>query len=127
MAKSLSARIAQRKVQGARNGKNRAAFLAVRDQVRRALDDGWSIFSIWETLHDEGKVAFSYESFRRFVNRFLVGQRSKTSWGRIAVKTAKETNSSKPDQVAACQDDQQVTRGVRGFRFNPVPNKEDLI
>jgi hypothetical protein len=100
MAKSLSARIAQRKAQGARNGKNRAAFLAVRDQVRRALDDGWSILSIWETLPDEGKVAFSYESFRRFVNRFLIGQRSKTGRGRIAVKTAKETNSGKPDQVA---------------------------
>jgi hypothetical protein len=61
------------------------------------------------------------------VNRFLVGQRSKTGRGRIAVKTAKETNSGKLDRVAVCQDDQQTTCGIRGFRFNPVPNKEDLI
>ncbi|MDH3444477.1 MAG: TraK family protein [Deltaproteobacteria bacterium] len=67
MAKSLSARTAQRKAQGARNGKNKASFLAVRDQVREALDDGWSMFAIWETLHEEGSIAFSYTVFCRYV------------------------------------------------------------
>ena len=59
MAKSLSERIAQRvsAKQPSRTGKNRASFLAVRDDVREALDDGWPIKVIWDTLRDEGKIS----------------------------------------------------------------------
>lgn len=62
MAKSLSERIAQRvsAKQPSRTGKNRASFLAVRDDVRKALDDGWPVKVIWDTLRDEGKIEFGY-------------------------------------------------------------------
>ncbi len=60
MAKTLSQRIAERAKTKlpSKSGKNRAAFLAVRDEVRQSLIDGWPVKSIWETLFDEGKVAF---------------------------------------------------------------------
>ena len=128
MAKSLSARIAQRQAQGARNGKNKAAFLAVRDQVRKALDDGWSMFAIWETLHDERKILTSYESFRRQVKRLIVVQRSKRGWEHDLVKKEKEKNMGKPASAGVRQNDNKTaTTGLRGFVYNPVPNEEELF
>lgn len=48
---------------------NLAAVLALRKDIQQALNDGWSIRAIHKTLHDEGKVRFSYQAFRRHVNR----------------------------------------------------------
>jgi hypothetical protein len=74
MAKSLSARIAERiaRKKPAGNVRNRAAFLALRGEVKQAIDDGWPVKTIWETLHDEEKVAFSYQAFRGYVNRLIL-------------------------------------------------------
>ena len=70
MAKKLSERIAERteRKTPSRHGKNRAAFLALRDDVKEAIDDGWPIKEIWDTLCEEGKVSFSYETFRTYAN-----------------------------------------------------------
>ena len=45
MAKSLSERIAARTVKKkpARSAQNRAAFLALRIDIKQALDDGWPV------------------------------------------------------------------------------------
>ena len=74
MAKSLSARIAERiaRKKPAGNVRNRAAFLALRGEVKQAMEDGWPVKTIWETLHDEEKVAFSYQAFRGYVNRLIL-------------------------------------------------------
>ena len=60
MAKSLSERITARMVKKkpSRSAQNRAAFLALRVDIKQALDDGWPVKSIWETLHEEGKIDF---------------------------------------------------------------------
>jgi len=70
MTKKLSERIAERataKVQG-RNAKNKAQFLSVRHEVEEALGENWTVKDIWETLHEEGAISFSYEAFRNHVN-----------------------------------------------------------
>ena len=74
MAKSLSARIAERiaRKKPVGNVRNRAAFLALRGEVKQAIDDGWPVKTIWETLHDEEKVAFGYHPYRRYVNRLIL-------------------------------------------------------
>jgi hypothetical protein len=48
---------------------NLAAVLALRKDIQQALNDGWSVRAIHQTLHDEGRVTFSYQAFRRHVNR----------------------------------------------------------
>ena len=73
MAKSFSEHIALRVSarQPSRTGKNRASFLAVRNDVRKALDDGWPVKAIWDTLRDEGKIEFGYDAFIGYVNRLI--------------------------------------------------------
>jgi hypothetical protein len=44
----------------------------MRGDVKQAIDDGWPVKTIWETLHEEGKVSFSYQAFRGYVNRLIL-------------------------------------------------------
>jgi hypothetical protein len=117
------ARIAERAARGTpcRNAKNRAAFLAVRDDVKHAIDDGWPVNTIWQTLHEEKKIAFSYQAFRIYVNRLI---RLETERSRVA---RKEGRMGKGDQPGAHSVDKKSTTAVRGFTFDSAPKKEDLI
>lgn len=56
---------------------NRAQFLLIRVDVRRALDDGWSVLAIYNALREEGKIEFSYQAFRRYVKTLIREQQSR--------------------------------------------------
>ncbi len=132
MAKSLSARIAERvaRKKPARNVRNRAAFLALRGEVKQAIDDGWPVKTIWETLHDEEKVAFSYQAFRGYVNRLIllppangdatrapvVADQPRQAVSKLPPQSAKTPSEWKPEKPTAT-----------GFTFNRTPKKEDLL
>lgn len=131
MAKSLSARIAERiaRKKPAGNVRNRAAFLALRGEVKQAIDDGWPVKTIWETLHDEEKVAFSYQAFRGYVNRLIlspsangeatplvVADQPRQAAPRLVPQLARTPAEWKPEKLAAT-----------GFTFNRTPKKEDLL
>jgi Family of unknown function (DUF5338) len=124
MAKRLSVRIAERtgRKTASRNGTNRAAFLAVRTDVKQALDDGWPVKAIWETLHEEGKIAFSYAAFCRYVKRLVVGRR--LEMGSVAAGK-KETREPEPKGFSSMG--KNSTAGLPSFTFNSTPKKEDLI
>ena len=69
MSKSLSDRIAtfMRKQPARKSGKTRASVIALRAEIQKALNDGWSVKAIWQTLHAEGSVEVGYHAFRRHV------------------------------------------------------------
>ena len=130
MAKSLSERIAQRVStrQPSRTGKNRASFLAVRDDVRKALDDGWPVKVIWDTLRDEGKIEFGYDAFIGYVNRLIRNVEPTPP----AKPPADQVKADKPAPKAkaktdAPQEPKKEATPIGGFNFNPKPNKEDLL
>ena len=132
MAKSLSARIAERiaRKKPAGNVRNRAAFLALRDEVKQAIDDGWPVKTIWETLHDEGKVAFSYQAFRGYVNRLIL---SPSANGEVALAPVVADQSrqaaprSVPQSARTPAEWQPEKPTATGFTFNRTPKKEDLL
>ena len=49
---------------------NLAAFLLLRAEIFKAIDDGWSVKYIWEVLYEEEKITYSYQTFLNFVNRY---------------------------------------------------------
>jgi len=71
--KTLSERIALRVLQSGegRNARNRASFLMMRTEVAEALEGGYSVLAIWETLHEEGRINFGYQAFRRYVAQLI--------------------------------------------------------
>ncbi|SDY81580.1 TraK family protein [Nitrosomonas halophila] len=129
MVKSLSERIALRvsTKKPTRIGKNRASFLAVRNDVKAALDDGWPVKVIWDTLRDEGKIEFGYDAFIGYVNRLI--RNAEISLIKSLDHPAK-TDKPAPKTKAktdALQEPKKETPFIGGFNFNPTPNKEDLF
>ena len=124
MAKNLSERIAIRAIEKKpfRSARNRAAFLALRVDIKQALDDGWPVKSIWETLHAEGKVDFSYQAFRCYTNRLILKPLAEPNRAmnlKPNAEAAKTHNVPEPKTT--------TEPGHVGFTFNPMPKKEDLF
>lgn len=130
MEKNLSERIAARVVGKRAPGEsshgdenqNRAIFLALRPDIGQALEDGWSVKSIWETLHEEGKVTFGYDAFLRYTKHLILhpASRIQIHQGEPDITMTAEPQSGEPKTKASVPQ-------IGGFTFNPSPKKEDLI
>ena len=129
MAKKLSERIADRAKtkKQSRNAKNRAQFLAVRDELQEALDNNWTIKDLWETLHTEGSITFSYQAFR---THLLAWQTTATPAIKGKPKPAADPanpGDGKKDQTTDKQKPQTTEKQSKGFIFDSSPKKEDYI
>jgi len=122
MAKSLSLRIAERAAQKKTSvfAQNRSAFLTLREDIRLAINDGWPVKTIWETLHEEGKISFSYQSFRNYVNSLIL-----QSMTNEASEDHNQPSSDENNKLSVEKDTKPEKQP--GFVFNPVPNKEELV
>jgi hypothetical protein len=135
MAKSLSARIAERiaRKKPVGNVRNRAAFLALRGEVKQAIEDGWPVKTIWETLHDEEKVAFSYQAFRGYVNRLILSPpaNGEAAPAPVVADQPRQAAPRLAPQSAAPQATPAEWKPEKptatGFTFNRTPKKEDLL
>ena len=118
MQKGLSYRISQRvrDNRSSRNARNLAAFLAQRNEISRALQDGWTVYQIWETLHAEQKIAASYNTFCNQVKR-LIAKPERAAYSASAAIGA----PSPPARRAAKRS------GEEGFSFSSTPNDEDIL
>ena len=122
MTKKLSERIAERataKVQG-RNAKNKAQFLSVRHEVEEALGENWTVKDIWETLHEEGAISFSYEAFRNHVNAW---KHSNPETNKPAVSIKQKSTPEKNSK----NEPSKLQEKPKGFFINPSPKKEDYF
>lgn len=119
--KSLSERIAERvsaRKSQSRDSINRATYLALRDDIRGALADGWSINTIWETLREEEKINFGYTAFHRYTHQLIFNFQQQQN-------TEKHSTTGKPIPEKTSKPKQ--TNEIKGFNFNPTPNIEELI
>ena len=114
MGKSLSERIRGKQPQknSADKSVNKAIFLALKEDIKLALADGWSIKLIWETLKEEGKISFSYKTFCGYVARLIIAEQ----------KANLEENTRDEKQVNS-----KPKNELKGFTFNPIPNPEELL
>jgi len=109
--------------------KNLVAFLGVRDDVKAAIDVGYSAKTIWSNMHECGRLGFGYEMFLHFVNRLIKkGQGAKPgcqSAQGIAASTGDPPGSSAVPSGKPATPAKHA--GMPTFKFNPVPcNREEL-
>lgn len=107
--------------------KNKVSFLALKQDIQEALQDGWAMKNIWETLFEEQKINFSYKTFRLYVHRLILG-----STQPVAQKKHNQIDPATPPVI----DEMQIQKSMQQpaqivdkpvFRYNPTPNIEDLI
>ena len=112
MAKPLEDRIAERIArEGPQNRQaQRAAFLALKEEIGHAIDAGWTVKDIWKTLQVEGRIQVSYQAFNAYVNRFIRDD--------SLIKPVRDT-PEKPVQPTLFRQ--------TGFSINPSPKKEDIV
>jgi len=137
MAKSyieeLGAWVKQREPVKPRQESAAVAFLAVKENVIEALAAGYALTTIWEHMHESGLIKSGYETFRKHVRRYIQSPSPET-------KTMRDTgspNAVKPQGKTAgdpSKVEPQATRMpaaekevMKGFKFSPVPNKEELF
>jgi len=104
----------------ARREKNLVALLAVRDEIESGLEAGFAAKTVWRYLYETGKVPCKYDTFLKFLNRNI----------RQAPPAKVPLPSSAPTPVAPAVKKETAVNPpeeLRGFHFNPIPRKEDLI
>lgn len=118
MEQSLCDRIAHRESRKEKtcNSKNKVAFIALQKDIEQALASGWSMKVIWETLKEEGKITFSYKTFRVFVSRLIKLDEEKNDCVTPEIKNTKDGTKKK-----------SAAPGIPGFTFHPTPNPEELL
>lgn len=105
------------------------AFLALRPDVKAATEAGYALTTIWEHMHETGKLKCNYETFRKHVRRFLKPtQADPISTRNTVVRTAVRKESKGAQKTRATkQEGQKQNEPLNGFSFNATPNKEDLF
>src|SRR5450830_448894 len=110
------------KGEASRPDRNLVAFMAVRDELRAAVEAGYSVKAIWRNMGADGRVVASYYTFRRHMNRYL---RPSESADR-AVPTLLSANRERPGLSPEAGNYRRVdstskttlTDAIPGFTFN---------
>lgn len=103
------------------------AFVAVKPEVIAAIEAGYALTTIWEHMHETGKVKCSYETFRKHVRRFIRSPSVSPATPPTlpnpkedaTKKTAKEKTSTEPLKSEPA--------GVSRFTYNPTMDDKDLF
>lgn len=130
--KTLSERIAERMSTRTPSPghRNRAAFLALREEIHAALDEGWSIRVVWETLHEEKRIAFGYDAFTEYVRKLIRQAPARP----IASPAALPAPIVDGRQASASAGDARASDGPKvgaselpSFKHNPHRDRKDVI
>lgn len=100
-----------------------AAFLAVRTNVIEAMTAGYALKTIWEHMHETGRVPFRYETFLKHVRRHITNA-SVESVNSYSKRQTKDDNKSGATTTSELRKREASPAG--GFSFNATPKKEDL-
>lgn len=126
-SEELAAWIEKRATKKRRQDAAAVAFLSVKADVIDAMEAGYAVTTIWEHMHETGRVKVSYETFRRHVQKYIkAGSPSAAPTPVAQPEPAKP--AGKPDPKAKTgQAKKSEPPSVGGFTFNPTPDKKDLL
>ncbi|MCU7799117.1 MAG: TraK family protein [gamma proteobacterium symbiont of Lucinoma myriamae] len=112
----------EKRKSSSRRDKNTVAFLAVRDDVLSALEAGYSVKTVWEHMHENGRIKYAYETFLKHVKRF---KEKKTDQVQITKPVSLKEKTTRGQKIKTTKT--SVAPKTKGFTFDSKPNKEDLL
>jgi hypothetical protein len=114
-----------------RRDKNLVAFLAVRDDVRVAVDAGFAVKTVWANMIESKRVDFGYDTFLNYVNRLIrrpqVNQASSTAKPDATNTRSQHTGPPRRNLANPSVKASKAPDSIDGFTFNATPRKEDLL
>ena len=106
-------------------------FVGEMEHINAAREAGYNLRTIWEHMHATGRYRFSYETFRRHAKRLLSGSTKPIVTGKKPGRAMVEKKDAEKDQQTAKESSENGSKmtkvEIKGFKFNPVPNKEELF
>lgn len=106
-------------------------FLAVRDDVKAAVEAGYPVMRIWEYMVEAGQIGCGYQTFLNYVNRHVRRdcsvQAPTTPPATMARKNVEKTPRSRETKHQEKSSQVRAPDAIPGFTFNSDPRKEDLI
>ena len=110
--------------------KNLVAFLAVRADIKEALDAGYDVKTVWENMRELKRIEFGYDTFLNYVNR-QVRQPQTHHLSPLtepeSAQTSKDSKAKQPEEIIKKTSNATKPGTLPGFTFNPVPNEEELF
>ena len=104
----------------ARAGKKnpgKAQFLALQEEISKALEAGWSIKEIWRQLHEDRQVTIQYAQFASYVRTLIYKQQDRKKIERSGSNSSENKNGGYvPNKKES----------PKKFTHNPTPSKELL-
>lgn len=126
----LQAWVAEKKgMNGSSANSARVVFLAIREDVKAAIEAGYSLTTIWEHMYETGRVTTTYETFRRHVRRYIrepeapsVDKQAATAANRKADASgapAPVKKSERSQSVPAQREPSKASSQLPAFNFSP--------
>lgn len=110
-----------------RRDRNLVAFLAVREDVESALREGFAARTVWLNLYESGRIPFKYTTFLLLVNRHITPANVKRPPSQTRLIFSESARPVPAKAASTARTDSIQPEPIRGFVFNPIPRKEDLI
>lgn len=129
-ADELAAWVKKKPTKQPRQDRHVIAFLAVKEDVKSALDAGYSMKTIWEYMQETGRIATRYETFTLHVKRYIKNAPAPVRQApppAAAEPTPQTKGKGKPKSEAKQTAKKAAAPSPSGFSFNPSPNADDLI
>ena len=131
LANWMAKKDAERDAKKKRKDAAAVAFLALRSDIEEGIDAGYSLWSIWQFMHETGRIQYGYDSFRYNVKKYI---KPDSSTGPTLAAKVPATNSASvvssavttvvesASPSASLQQDPIVVQPVEkpGFTFNPT-------
>lgn len=100
---------------------NLVAFLAVQNDVGAAIRAGYTVEIIWKYMRANQRIDFSYDTFRRYVHCLI------SDTDQFGQQATEDKASPQPPQQPGQHIPRSFPEKPKGFFFNPVPNKDELL
>lgn len=107
--------------------KSLVAFLAVRHDVKTAIEAGYSAKTVWGNMRESKRIAFGYDTFLKYVHHFHFQPQASLAEAESPVphRSGRRKPKAKNKPPSATARNPPTTPA--GFTFNPVPKKEELL
>lgn len=125
-ADELAAWVKKKPAKQPRQDRHVIAFLAVKEDVKSALDAGYSMKTIWEYMQETGRIATRYETFTLHVKRYIKNAPAPVRQEPAAAEPAPQAKS-KPKSKAKPQAAKTASTGIKGFNYNPKIDDSELF